>query len=430
MSESDSNKVSKMRLLVGFVSGVLTVVIVTAVLCRTGRLHFGGIARQEHPTPAPTPEPTGTEPPPKIASTFDSVIRPLLDAKCARCHGEKKQKAGLSLANEETILVGGKHGPAIDRAAPEKSPMLARIELALEEDKHMPPEDQDQLAPAELAALRRWIAAGAPFDGVVAGIDALPLAADAPPDVKPGPTSSRAFADPAALEALRQALVHVQPVSEGSPLLWVDFAAAAKSFDDAKVRALLAPLREQLSDLSLARCPVGDETLALLADFESLHRLDVRATAVTDRGVAALATHAKLAEIVLSQDALSDASVESLIAMPALESAHVWRSGISAEAIAHLRAARPNLRVDDGAAAPSAALETETRIELTKAPAAVASSTAAPSLVPVNAKCPVTGAPVNLKYSVVHEGRVIGFCCPNCPKEFWADPAKFADKLQ
>jgi len=51
----------------------------------------------------------------------------------------------------------------------------------------------------------------------------------------------------------------------------------------------------------------------------------------------------------------------------------------------------------------------------------------------VNATCPVSGSPVNPKYALVHTSaagpRVIGFCCPNCPKEFWADPAKFEAKL-
>jgi YHS domain-containing protein len=37
---------------------------------------------------------------------------------------------------------------------------------------------------------------------------------------------------------------------------------------------------------------------------------------------------------------------------------------------------------------------------------------------------------VNPKYAVVFEGKVIGFCCPNCPKEFWADPKAFAEKLK
>jgi YHS domain-containing protein len=30
---------------------------------------------------------------------------------------------------------------------------------------------------------------------------------------------------------------------------------------------------------------------------------------------------------------------------------------------------------------------------------------------------------------VVYEGKVIAFCCPNCPKQFWTDPQKFLAAL-
>jgi YHS domain-containing protein len=42
----------------------------------------------------------------------------------------------------------------------------------------------------------------------------------------------------------------------------------------------------------------------------------------------------------------------------------------------------------------------------------------------------VTGSPVNPKYRVIYKGKVIGFCCPNCPKEFWTEPEKFESKLE
>ncbi len=366
-------------------------------------------------------------------SSYDAVIRPLFDAKCTQCHGLKKQKAGLSLATQEKILAGGRHGPVLVATAPATSLMLTRIQLALDEDKHMPPQDHDQLAPAELAALQRWILAGAPFQGVVESLAAVTEAPAAPVATVQSAASNLATAAPAALDALHAALVHVQALSDGSPLLWVDFAAAAKSTDDASARALLTPIRAQLCELSLARSAVGDETLVMLAEFGALRKLDVRATAIGNPGVAAFAKHAKLAELVLSQNKLTDACVDNLIAMPALERVHLWRSGISPEGIARLREARPHVAVDDGAQAASTVLEAETAIVLTKSPPpqvppVVAS--AAPSLVPINMKCPVTGAPVKSKYSIVYEGKVIGFCCPDCPKEFWADPAKFADHLQ
>lgn len=381
-----------------------------------------------------TREPIAAPVPPAAPSSYDSVIRPLLDARCADCHGGKKQKGGLSLATAESIAAGGRHGPALNLAAPATSLMLQRIELAIDHDKHMPPEDHDQPSAGELAALKAWLLAGAPFQGVVAGVQvdsASPVVSKAT-GTEAG-LSALVPAAPAALSALRDALVHVQSISQDFPtLLWVDFAAVAKSLDDAKLRALLAPLTWQLCDVSLARTLVGNETIAWLATCKSLRRLDLRATALSDTGLAAFASHATLAELVLSQNKLTDAAVDSLISMGALTRVHLWRSGISPEAIARLKSARPELSIDDGATPDSVALEADTAIVLSKGPPAapaVAALAAAAPLVPVNLKCPVTGSPVNPKYTIVHEGRVIGFCCPNCPKEFLADPAKFADRL-
>jgi YHS domain-containing protein len=75
-------------------------------------------------------------------------------------------------------------------------------------------------------------------------------------------------------------------------------------------------------------------------------------------------------------------------------------------------------------------LESETELKLTSDAPLPGASESATALKPENALCPVSGAPVNPKYTIVYEGRVIGFCCPNCPKSFWQDPAAFLAKLQ
>lgn len=381
------------------------------------------------------PDESNPAPPVAVLSTYDVRIRPILDAKCVPCHGDKKQKGGLSLATTASMLVGGRRGPALISAAPSTSPMFARIGLDLEHDKHMPPADHEQLEPAELADLTRWFAAGAPFEGLVEGLSSANAVASVSAGTASGTSATPVLTpvDPAALTALRAALAHVQPLGEDSGLLWVDFSASAKTLDDVAARALLAPLSAQLADLSLARSQVGDGTIEMLAGFASLQHLDLRATAVSDLGLSSLVKLPKLAELVLSQTKLSDASVDSLIAMPALGRVHLWRSGISAEAIARLREARPNLSIDDGEAPDAAALEVETTVAFTKGPAPAVAPTAALtslSLTPINTKCPVSGAPVQPEFMIVHEGRVIGFCCPECPKQFWADPAKFLGRLQ
>ncbi|MCA8972935.1 MAG: YHS domain-containing protein, partial [Planctomycetes bacterium] len=48
---------------------------------------------------------------------------------------------------------------------------------------------------------------------------------------------------------------------------------------------------------------------------------------------------------------------------------------------------------------------------------------------PVNDKCPVSGEPIDRSKTVEHEGRVVAFCCDKCKAKFEADPAAFADKL-
>ncbi len=380
-----------------------------------------------------TREPALPPVPPPVPSTYASVIRPLLDARCGDCHGLSKQKAGLSLADEASIVAGGKHGAALDASAPAAGLLLARIVLDESHDKHMPPVDHDQFTPGELAALKGWILAGAPFEGVVPGLELVAASETVPGDV--GDASGAPPlepADPAALAALRTALVHVQPISQDSARLWIDFAAVARATDDAKVRELLEPVRAQLAELSLARTQITDATLTFLAGCENLRRLDLRATQVTDLGLAALASHAQLSELVLAQTALSDGSLQSLISMDALEGVHLWRSGMSAEAIARLLAARPTLNLDDGATPDSAALEAETAVVFTKGPATLEPAAPAEkpaSLAAVNRLCPVSGAPVKAEFSIVHSGRVIGFCCTECPKAFWLDPAKYADRL-
>lgn len=105
--------------------------------------------------PAPAPEPT--------ASEYTLHIAPLLERTCTKCHNPDKQKGELVLTTAAGILAGGENGPVLVPGSPDASPLLQRCELPLDDDDHMPPEDKPQPTAAELATLRAWIAAGAPF---------------------------------------------------------------------------------------------------------------------------------------------------------------------------------------------------------------------------------------------------------------------------
>ncbi len=92
----------------------------------------------------------------------------LVERHCLACHGEA-QMAGLDLRTRETALAGGKRGPALVPGDAGNS----RIYQAAQHkgDLAMPP-SRGPLPKDELAVLRRWIDAGAPWPGEGAGVGA------------------------------------------------------------------------------------------------------------------------------------------------------------------------------------------------------------------------------------------------------------------
>ncbi len=93
---------------------------------------------------------------------FEERIRPLLAARCFGCHGETKVSK-LGLDSREGMLAGGRRGPAIVPGDAAASRLVQAIERAGE--LKMPPEGK--LADAEIAALKQWIQAGAPWPATI-----------------------------------------------------------------------------------------------------------------------------------------------------------------------------------------------------------------------------------------------------------------------
>src|SRR5438034_9407222 len=83
----------------------------------------------------------------------------ILENRCASCHGAA-QMSGLDLRQRDAILKGGKRGPALVPGKPDDS-LLYRA-VTRQGELQMPPGKQ-ALPPDEVARLRAWIEAGAPW---------------------------------------------------------------------------------------------------------------------------------------------------------------------------------------------------------------------------------------------------------------------------
>ncbi len=100
------------------------------------------------------------------AEFFEKEVRPLLVARCQKCHGAgPKLKGGLNLTGRAPLFKGGDSGPAVVPGKPQESLLVKAVRYA-DGDVKMPPDGK--LPDADVARLERWVAAGVPWPNAVA----------------------------------------------------------------------------------------------------------------------------------------------------------------------------------------------------------------------------------------------------------------------
>ncbi len=297
----------------------------------------------------PTVAPAAT---PAPANAYDAVISPLLEARCAECHGEKKQKAKLAVHTWEALARGSDAGPVFTAGKPESSPLLERMRLPLHDEEHMPPADRPQPAPEELDLLARWIAAGASRTAPITELKLPPalaeFAARLPAKLAALP---RAEAEPAwefdAAAVARQRAPLVRAVEELQQIFpgalgyesrtaaTLRFTAAGfgRTFDDAALQRLL-PLRDSLVELDLSGTGVTDASAPVLAQFRALRLLRLTFTEVGDAAMRALAGAEKLETLAVHGTRVSGESVAAWRRLGGLRRLHLGESAAAEAAIA------------------------------------------------------------------------------------------------
>ena len=109
---------------------------------------------------------------------FETNVRPLLIARCFKCHADTMTKGGLRLDSGEGILKGGETGPAIIAGKPGESLLLQAVRH--ENGLEMPPDGK--LTDMQIAAITEWIRAGAVWPGASTSVPANNLSNSSIPD--------------------------------------------------------------------------------------------------------------------------------------------------------------------------------------------------------------------------------------------------------
>ncbi len=142
-------------------------------------------------TRVPGPKPTNSE----QEAFFESKVRPLLVARCSRCHGEKDQKGGIRLDSAEGVLGKTPDEGVVKAGHPESSRLMEVI--SYKDEPKMPPDGK--LADGDVQILREWIQRGAYFPAKNSGPPPLLLSS------------------PEGIVQAKKTLWSLQPVTSPSP---------------------------------------------------------------------------------------------------------------------------------------------------------------------------------------------------------------------
>jgi WD40 repeat protein len=142
---------------------------------------------------------------------FEKDIEPILINKCAFCHSGNIKEGKFDLSSYDTMMRGGKRGPAVVPGKSSES-MLVKLSQKLVRP-YMPPKSEEPLSPQELALIKLWIDQGAKAP---TGLRVLPkVVLKAPPATVTPVLGVAVSPDKSTVVASRGNQVHVYDAGSG-----------------------------------------------------------------------------------------------------------------------------------------------------------------------------------------------------------------------
>jgi len=352
---------------------------------------------------------------------FVKQIAPLLVSRCIECHGPEEQKGDLRLdARAFAFLEGEEDMWSIIANKPGDSELVYRLGLPADDEDIMPA-NGEPLSKEQQALFSQWVAEGADWPAAGDKWIADELAAQVLPKITfdlPGDISAAQQKDiTAAIAALRSKGVVVQQVAADTSAIEVNMSLLRDKVTDAEV-AMLRPLAPVLVWLNASRTALSDAAGRHLGALTQLRRLNLANTKLGDKGFGALMPLGQLEYLNAYGTQMTDDGLAMVAGLPKLRQLYVWQTKVTKASATAVRDQHARIKVDLGD-------YVETRLAAAKNEIAARAEKSKP----INDKCPVTGAEIDVAQFVEHEGRRVAFCCAKCKAKFEKDPAKFAGKL-
>lgn len=147
----------------------------------------------------------------KTPVSFEKEVEPILVNKCAFCHSGQIKEGKFDLTSYDTMMRGGKRGPAV---IPGKGAESLLFKLSKKEIRpYMPPKSEEPVTAQELALIKLWIDQGAkPPTG---SRETIKVVLKAPPTIVTPVLGVAVSADKSAVAAGRGNQIHVYDGAKG-----------------------------------------------------------------------------------------------------------------------------------------------------------------------------------------------------------------------
>ena len=251
------------------------------------------------------------------------------------------------------MLKGGKSGSMWVSGDPDKSLMIERMLLDMEDKKHMPPKGKAQLSAAEILLFEERIRAGANPTKTyhsLAETDTLKTIIasliNAAPVEKVTKTYSFSAASASAIEQLNSPFRRILPLASNSPALSVKFYLKEKY--DHNMLMECKSISEQVVEVNLSNMPADDKAIELLSSFKNIERINLNGTAISGKNLGLLKSNKHLEQVSLASTAVGYSMLDALGAIPSLKKVFLWNTSLTEPEMGTIRKKFPKIHWDLG----------------------------------------------------------------------------------
>jgi mono/diheme cytochrome c family protein len=283
------------------------------------------------------------------SKAYDAVAQ-IVQQKCVSCHGKNKQKGGLRMDTQSSMLAGGKSGSLFD-GNDDAGLLIQRITLPLDDEEHMPPKERKQLTKSELDFIIWWVEAGSNFDNTLLELDF--------PDSLHGiltqkvvadiliPEADVEKADEAAIDRLRALGVVVQPVARDVSYLSANFVNVLNhELSDAITE--LPKIEKQLISLNIDNQQLDQASWIAVGMLSSLRKLHAGNTSLDDAQIRHLQSLKNLVTINVVGTAITLSGLKQLEGLENLRNIYLYQTGVSTSDFSSLQKLFPRAAIDTG----------------------------------------------------------------------------------